>query len=68
MFLTTWLLPVALLAVTTLIAFPLSRYLAWIMEGKYPAPGFASWFERKLDSGPQNWKEYALARADVALR
>jgi K+-transporting ATPase ATPase A chain len=61
MFLNTWFLPFALLAVTTLIAFPLSRYLAWIMEGKYRAPRFLSWFEKKLDSGPQNWKQYTAA-------
>ncbi|HXX63105.1 MAG TPA: potassium-transporting ATPase subunit KdpA [Bacteroidota bacterium] len=61
MLLTTWLLPVALLVTTSLIAFPLSRYLAWIMEGKYKAPRLLSYFERKLDSGPQNWKQYAGA-------
>ena len=30
-----WILPIALLVTTTAIAFPLSRYLAWIMDGKY---------------------------------
>ena len=58
MFIQTWLLPFALLAAATLIAFPLSRYLAWIMDGKYqPLPVFA-WFEKRLYSGPQNWKQY----------
>lgn len=53
-----WLLPVALLITATVIAFPLSRYLAWIMDGHYqPWPLFA-WFEKKLNSGPQNWKQY----------
>jgi potassium-transporting ATPase potassium-binding subunit len=61
MFLHTWLLPIALLAVTTLIAFPLSKYLAMIMEGKYRAPRFLRWFEEKLDSGPQNWKDYTAS-------
>jgi len=59
MFLQTWSLPFLLLATATLAAFPLSRYLAWIMDGKYrPAP-FFRWFEERLDSGPQNWKQYA---------
>jgi K+-transporting ATPase ATPase A chain len=31
------------------------------MNGKYHAPKFLRWFEAKLDSGPQNWKQYALA-------
>ncbi|MGD1018166.1 MAG: potassium-transporting ATPase subunit KdpA [Verrucomicrobiia bacterium] len=61
MFLSTWLLPIAILITTTVIAFPVSRYLAWIMDGKYkPLPVFR-WFERRLDSGPQNWKQYTGA-------
>jgi len=58
MFIQTWLLPFSLLAAATLIAIPLSRYAAWIMNGKYrPLPVFG-WFEKRLDSGPQNWKQY----------
>src|SRR5208283_3208467 len=58
MFMQTWLLPFALLATATLVAFPLSRYMAWVMDGKYrPLPVFG-WFEKRLNSGPQNWKQY----------
>ncbi len=57
----TWFLPVALLAGTTAIAFPLSRYLAWIMDGKYHPPRVFAWFEKQLNSGPQNWKQYTGA-------
>ncbi len=61
MFIQTWILPFALLAAATLIAFPLSRYMAWIMEGKYrPLPIFG-WIEKRLDSGPQNWKQYTVS-------
>jgi K+-transporting ATPase ATPase A chain len=61
MFIQTWLLPFAILATASLIAFPLSRYMAWIMEGKYrPLPVFR-WFEARLDSGPQNWKQYTAS-------
>ena len=61
MLLQTWLLPIALLVTATVIAIPLSRYAAWIMDGKYrPLPGMG-WFERLLDSGPQNWKQYTGA-------
>jgi len=61
MFIQTWLLPFMLLATGTLVAFPLSRYMAWIMEGKYrPLPVFR-WFEKRLDSGPQNWKQYTAS-------
>ncbi len=61
MFIQTWILPSALLAAATLIAFPLSRYMAWIMEGKCrPLPIF-QWIEKRLDSGPQNWKQYTVS-------
>jgi K+-transporting ATPase ATPase A chain len=61
MFIQTWLLPFAILATASVVAFPLSRYMAWIMEGKYrPLPVFR-WFEARLDSGPQNWKQYTAS-------
>ncbi len=56
-----WLLPVAIIIFTTAIAIPLSRYMAWIMDGKYHAPKPLRWFEEKMDSGQQNWKQYTVA-------
>jgi len=56
-----WFLPFALLAGATLIAFPLSRYAAWIMNGKYRPLPVLGWFEKRLDSGPQNWKQYTAS-------
>jgi K+-transporting ATPase ATPase A chain len=53
-----WLLPVAILIVTAVLSFPLGRYLAWIMNGKYKPLQFFEWFEKRLNSGPQNWKQY----------
>ncbi|MGO9395289.1 MAG: potassium-transporting ATPase subunit KdpA [Desulfobaccales bacterium] len=53
-----WLLPFLLLAAATVIAFPLSRYLTWIMEGKYRPLPVLGWVEKHLDSGQQNWKQY----------
>ncbi|MGA2640224.1 MAG: potassium-transporting ATPase subunit KdpA [Spirochaetia bacterium] len=58
MFVQTWFLPFALLVSATVIAIPLSRYMAWIMDGKYRPTRFFGWFERRLDSGGQNWKQY----------
>ncbi len=55
---TIWALPIAILVSTTILAFPLSRYLAWIMDGKYRAPRVLRWFEERLDSGAQDWKLY----------
>ena len=56
-----WLLPISLMVFTTILAIPMSRYMAWIMDGKYTPPRFLGWFEKRLDSGPQTWKQYAAA-------
>lgn len=56
-----WSLPVLLLVVAILLSIPLSRYFAWIMEGRFKVPRFLAWIESRLDSGPQNWKQYAIA-------
>ena len=56
-----WLLPISILIVTALLAIPLSKYLAWIMNGSYRAPGFLRWIEARLNSGPQNWKQYTVS-------
>jgi K+-transporting ATPase ATPase A chain len=56
-----WFLPISMLVFTTLLAIPMSRYMAWIMDGRYNPPAFLRWFERRLDSGGQTWKQYAAA-------
>ena len=56
-----WFLPVSMLITTTILAIPLSRYLKWIMNGEYHAPRVLRWFEDRLNSGPQNWKQYTLS-------
>jgi K+-transporting ATPase ATPase A chain len=53
-----WFLPFLLLASATLLAFPLSRYMGWIMDGEYRPLRIFSWFEKRLDNGHQNWKQY----------
>lgn len=58
MFIQTWLLPFAVLAAATIIAVPLSRYMAWIMDGKYRPLRIFGWFENRLNSDAQNWKQY----------
>ena len=56
-----WLLPIAILVFTTILAIPLSKYLAWIMNGKYKTPAIFRWFESCVDSGPQTWKQYTAS-------
>ncbi len=60
-FIQVWLLPIALLVTATVVAFPLSRYMAWIMDGNYRPSGVFRWFEKRLDSGAQNWKQYLFS-------
>jgi K+-transporting ATPase ATPase A chain len=56
-----WFLPFLILATTTALAIPFSRYLAWIMDGQYRAPRFLRWIEHFFNTGPQNWKQYAVS-------
>ena len=56
-----WLLPISMLVTTTLLAIPLSRYLAWIMNGEYQPPRVLRWVEEHLNSGMQDWKQYTVA-------
>ena len=56
-----WSLPIAIIVFTTIIAIPLSRYMAWVMDGKYQAPKFLAWFEKRLDTGPQTWVQYTVS-------
>jgi K+-transporting ATPase ATPase A chain len=56
-----WLLPALVLATVVALSIPLSRYMAWVMDGKYHPPRVLRWFEERVNSGPQNWKQYAIA-------
>ena len=56
-----WIIPIGLLVLATLCAIPLSKYFAWIMEGKFQPPKWLRWFEKKLDTGEQTWKGYAVS-------
>ena len=47
-----WFLPIAIMVTTIILAIPLSRYMAWIMEGKYRAPQVFRWFEQRLEQRP----------------
>lgn len=56
-----WTLPLLILIFTIGLSFPLGRYLAWIMDGRYRAPRPLQWIEECLDTGPQTWKQYTFA-------
>jgi potassium-transporting ATPase potassium-binding subunit len=55
-----WLLPITVIVLPIILAIPLSTFMARIMDGQYkPWPVFG-WFEKRVDSGPQNWKQYTV--------
>jgi K+-transporting ATPase ATPase A chain len=56
-----WLLPLLTLVAAVALSIPLSRYAAFVMEGSYAPPRLLHWFERRLDTGPQDWKRYTLS-------
>ncbi len=56
-----WLLPILIVGTTVLLSIPMGRYLAGIIDGQYKAPGPFRWIECQLDTGPQNWKQYAVS-------
>jgi len=56
-----WFLPISLLATATVLAIPLSRYFARLMDGEYHPPRLSQCFETRLDSGLRHWKQYATA-------
>lgn len=56
-----WFLPLLIVGTTIALAVPLGLYLAWILDGRYRPPGMLRWIEQRLDTGPQNWKQYTLS-------
>ena len=56
-----WTLPILVLAVTFILAVPLGLYMSWVFEGRYRLPRWLRWLENRLNTGPQNWKQYCLA-------
>jgi K+-transporting ATPase ATPase A chain len=58
---TLWILPLLIVLTTVGLSIPVGLYLAWIMDGRYRAPAFLRWFEERLNTGRQSWKQYAVA-------
>jgi potassium-transporting ATPase potassium-binding subunit len=56
-----WILPILIVVLTMVLSIPTGFYLAWLMDGRYNAPAWLRWIERRLDTGAQKWWQYALA-------
>ena len=54
-----WFLPALIVGTTIALSIPVGLYLAWIMDGRYQAPRWLRWLEERLNTGPQNWKQWA---------
>jgi K+-transporting ATPase ATPase A chain len=61
MFWQIWSLPFYITIATVVLSIPVGLYLAWIMDGRYRAPGLLRWFEARINTGGQNWKQYTVA-------
>lgn len=56
-----WLLPLLIVGTTVVLSVPTGFYLAWIADGRYRPPSWLRWFEHRLDTGPQDWKQYSIS-------
>lgn len=56
-----WFLPLLIFITTVVLAIPLGFYMAGIFDDRYQVPGLLRWFERRVDTAAQNWKQYAVA-------
>jgi potassium-transporting ATPase potassium-binding subunit len=56
-----WTLPLLILVTTFVLAVPIGLGMARLFDGRYRAPAGLRWFEQRLDTGPQSWKQYLLA-------
>jgi K+-transporting ATPase ATPase A chain len=56
-----WFLPALIVLTSVALSVPVGLYLAWVMEGRYRTPRVLRWLEERLNTGPQNWKHYAVA-------
>jgi K+-transporting ATPase ATPase A chain len=62
-----WVIPFLFTATAVVLSFPVGRYLAWIMDGRYQPPRWLAWLEKRFDLGPvqaetkRSWIRYAVA-------
>jgi K+-transporting ATPase ATPase A chain len=56
-----WTLPILILVSTFALAVPVGLYMARVFDGGLRLPDWLKWIEEKVDTGPQNWKQYCVA-------
>ena len=56
-----WILPLLVYGVAFALAVPIGLYMARVFDGRLRLPRWLRWIESRLDTGPQDWKQYAFA-------
>src|SRR5262249_56166689 len=56
-----WTPPVVALGAAVALWVPAGRFLARVLDGRCRPPRWLRWPEARLDTGPQSWKQYAVA-------
>ncbi len=56
-----WFLPLLIFSAAFALAVPIGLYMARVFDGRLRTAGWLRWIEARLDTGAQNWKQYALA-------
>ena len=56
-----WTLPILIFAIGFLLAIPLGLYMARVFEGQCRIAAPLRWIESRVNTGPQNWKQYCVA-------
>ena len=62
-----WALPILIVGVSVVLSLPLGRYMAKVMESDWRPPAPFGWFEQKVNTGPQDWKQYSIAMLTFSL-
>jgi K+-transporting ATPase ATPase A chain len=55
-----WLFPFLVVASAVALSLPVGRYLAWVMDGRYRPPDWLRRVEGRVDTGPQDGKQYVF--------
>lgn len=56
-----WILPLIVVGSAIALAIPIGYGMAWVFDGRYRAPRWLQGVETRLNTGPQDWKQYAVA-------
>jgi K+-transporting ATPase ATPase A chain len=56
-----FLLPLLIVGTAVVLAYPLGLWMAHVMDGHFRAPRLLRWLEERLNTEPQDWKQYCFA-------